>query len=96
MAGVDVAYRIQNKGKEAFHIGSAQTVQLIVVFGQGERVARPAAFIIRHGVGVTRQQQATAAFANAGQQVEFVAAVRHRLHVDAEAQIGKPAGQQVD
>ncbi|MNT36269.1 hypothetical protein D3C72_1723420 [compost metagenome] len=96
LAGIDVTHRIQNKGKEALHVGGTQSIQLIVVLGQGERIACPTAFIIRHGIGVARQQQAATAFANACQQVEFVAAVRHRLHVDAETQIGKPAGQQVD
>ncbi|MNF16919.1 hypothetical protein D3C80_2201670 [compost metagenome] len=66
------------------------------MFGQSEGIARPAAFVIRDGVGVARQKQAAATFANAGEQVEFVAGIRHRLYVDAEAQIGKPPGQQVD
>ncbi len=34
-ARVDVAHRIQNKGEEAFHVGGAQAVELVVVLGQG-------------------------------------------------------------
>ena len=56
------------------------------MLGQGEGIARPAAFVVRHRIGVAGQQQAAAAFADAGQQVEFVARLRHRLYVDAKAQ----------
>ncbi|SQC15910.1 Uncharacterised protein [Klebsiella pneumoniae] len=86
----------ENKGEEAFHIGRAETVELVIVFGEGERVARPAAIIERHGIGMPGEQQAAGAVSGAGQQVEFMARIRHRLYLNIEAEIAEPACQQID
>ncbi len=40
---VDIAQGVENKGEKAFHIGRAEAVEFVIVFGEGERVARPAA-----------------------------------------------------
>ncbi len=53
---IHVTQRIKNKGKKAFHVGGAEAVEFVVVFGQGERIARPATIIIGYGVGVAGQQ----------------------------------------
>lgn len=55
------------------------------MFGEGERVARPAAIIERHGIGMPGEQQAAGAVSGAGQQIEFMARIRHRLYLDVEA-----------
>ena len=54
-AGIDVAKRIQNKGKKAFHICCTEPVELIVVFGKGEGITCPATIIKRHGICMPRQ-----------------------------------------
>lgn len=84
------------KAKKAFHIGRAEAVEFVIVFGEGERVARPAAIIERHGIGMPGEQQAAGAVSGAGQQIEFMARIRHRLYLDVEAEIAEPAGQQID
>lgn len=93
---VDITQGVENKGEEAFHIGRAETVELVIVFGEGERVARPAAIIERHGIGMPGEQQAAGAVSGAGQQVEFMARIRHRLYLNIEAEIAEPACQQID
>ena len=95
-ADVDVAQRVENKGEEALHVGGAQAVELVVMLRQGKGIARPAPVVERHRVGVTRQQQAAGALAGARQHIEFMARAGHGLHFDAEAQIAKPACQQID
>ena len=41
-------------------------------------------------------QQAAGAVSGAGQQVEFMARIRHRLYLNIEAEIAEPACQQID
>lgn len=69
---VHVTQRVEDKSKEAFHVRRAETVELVVVLCQGERIAGPAAIVKRHGVSVTSQQQAASAMSGAGEQVKFV------------------------
>ncbi len=41
-----------HQGKEAFHVGNAETIKLVVFFGQREWIDRPQSLIKRHGIGV--------------------------------------------
>ena len=93
LSDVNVAQGVKNKSEEAFHIRGAETIQLIVVLGQGKRVAGPAAIIKRDGIGVPGKQQAASAVAAAGQQVEFIARVRDWLNFNIKADIAEPASQ---
>ena len=93
---VDIAQGVENKGEEAFHVSRAEAVELVIVFGEGERIPRPAAIIEWHGIGMPGEQQAAGAVSGAGQQVEFMARIRHRLYLNIEAEIAEPACQQID
>lgn len=58
---VDITQRVEDKGEEAFHVRRTQTIELIVMLGQGERIARPASVVKGYGIGMARQQQTTSA-----------------------------------
>ena len=51
-----------HQGKEAFHIGNAKTIKLVVFFGQREWIDRPQSLIKRHGIGVPGEHQAPALY----------------------------------
>lgn len=66
------------------------------MLGQGERIARPAAIVKRHGVGVTGQQQAARTGSGTGEQVKFVASAGDGLNLNVKPKIAKPTRQQID
>ena len=66
------------------------------MFGQRERIARPAAIIKRHGVSVASQQQAARAMSGTGEQVKFVACSGDGLNLNVKSKIAKPTRQQID
>ena len=55
------------------------------MFGQGERIARPASIVKGYGIGMTRQQQTTSALSNARQHIEFISRIGNRLDLHIEA-----------
>ncbi len=93
---VHVTQRVEDKGEEAFHVGGAQAIELVVVLGQGERIARPATIVKRHGVGMAGQQQAARTGSGAGEQVKFVACSGNGLNLNVKPKIAKPTRQQID
>ncbi|STQ08354.1 Uncharacterised protein [Enterobacter cloacae] len=93
---VHVTQRVKDKGEEAFHVGGAKAVKLVVMLGQGKRVAGPAAIVKRHRVGMTGQQQSACAVSGAGEQVKFMACSRYGLNLNVKAKIAKPTRQQID
>ena len=93
---VHVTQRVEDKGEKAFHVGGAQTIKLVVMLGQRERIARPAAIIKRHGVSVASQQQAARAMSGTGEQVKFMACSGDGLNLNVKPKIAKPTRQQID
>ncbi|MNI96799.1 hypothetical protein D3C73_1553260 [compost metagenome] len=55
------------------------------MFGQGERIARPASVVKRYGVGMTGEQQAACTGACTCQHIEFITGAGNRLYLNAEA-----------
>ncbi len=66
------------------------------MLGQGERIARPAAVVKRHRIGMTGQQQAARTGSGAGEQVKFVAGSGDGLNLNVKPKIAKPTRQQID
>ncbi|MNN44923.1 hypothetical protein D3C81_1592330 [compost metagenome] len=85
---------LDDQGKEALHVATAQANPTAIDLGEFQRVAGPQLLIVRHGVAMPRQHQAARATATAGQQVELARA--DLLDVAGETQVAQPAGQQVD
>lgn len=66
------------------------------MLGQGEWIARPAAVVKRHRIGMTGQQQAARTGSGAGEQVKFVAGSGDGLNLNVKPKIAKPTRQQID
>ena len=81
---IHTAQCIENKGEKAFHIRGAQTVELIVVLGEGEGIARPTPIVKRYGIGMACQQQTAGTVPDTRQHVEFIARTRNRLNLNIE------------